>query len=215
MGEYTRRIDIDRPATEVFAFIADTRHMPAFLPTVRTVTPQGAGRVVVEGASNGRHYRNDGWLRADPGAMVMEWGSAAATGYRGSLRVVPRGTEGDDARRAQIEVRLHLNPAPAQARRPRTRFGDPDQAAQEGIDTALVAIKSLCEGTGVARRPTTAERRSAAAAAALAADDAVRGAAPAPEGRAGEADYDDVGRRRRDDSRPYGHSATMNPPDIA
>ncbi len=211
MGEYTRRIDIDRPATEVFAFIADTRHMPAFLPTVRTVTPQGAGRVVVEGASNGRHYRNDGWLRADPGAMVMEWGSAAATGYRGSLRVVPRGTEGDDARRAQIEVRLHLNPAPAQARRPRTRIGDPDQAAQEGIDTALVAIKSLCEGTGVARRPTTAERRSAAAA--LAADDAVRGAAP--EGRAGQADHDDVGRRRRDDSRPYGQSATMNPPDIA
>jgi hypothetical protein len=212
MGEYTRRIDIDRPATEVFAFIADTRHMPAFLPTVRTVTPQGAGRVVVEGASNGRHYRNDGWLRADPGAMVMEWGSAAATGYRGSLRVVPRGTEGDDARRAQIEVRVHLNPAPAQARRPRTR--DPDQAAQEGIDTALVAIKSLCEGTGVARRLTTAERRSAAAAA-LVADDAVRGAAPAPEVRAGQADYDDVGRRRRDDSRPYGHSATMNPPDIA
>ncbi len=102
MGEHTGRIDIARSAEEVFAFVSDIRNLPAFLAGVRTAGLLGAGRVVVEGAHNGRRYRVEGWLRADRDALAMEWGldaGAAETtgqrGYSGSLRVVPMTRGGD------------------------------------------------------------------------------------------------------------------------
>jgi len=201
MGDYTSRIDIDRPAAEVFAFIADIRHMPAFLPMVRTATPQGDGRVVVEGATNGRHFRSDGWLRSDAQAMTVEWGSDDENDYHGRLRVSAPGPVDGHTPGARIEIDLHLTPGPQLARRLKSRAGDVDRAVREAIDAALGGIKSLCEGTGIMRRPTVAERRAAQAAAA---DDAARGGGL----RAGDARPDDD--RRPEDGRPLERSATLN-----
>lgn len=204
MGEHTGRIDIARSAEEVFAFVSDIRNLPAFLAGVRTAGLLGAGRVVVEGAHNGRRYRVEGWLRADRDALAMEWGldaGAAETtgqrGYSGSLRVVPMTRGGDrdtgaagPQQAASLELCLRIAaepPRPTEAAqatgrnlRPQGR-GQAARSVPEAIAATLGAIRSLCEGTG---------------------------AAPSPRSRALQRDDDE---RSLEDSRPFGSSATMNP----
>src|SRR3954470_2322644 len=53
MAEYTGSIEIEHPAAEVFAFLADPRHLPHYLPTVRGMEceggPEGVLRLTVSG----------------------------------------------------------------------------------------------------------------------------------------------------------------------
>lgn len=199
MGEFASRIEIDRPAAEVFAFVADIRNMPAYLPTVRGADAQGEGRVVVEGEANGIPYRSDGWFRADASARRMEWGSDGENDYRGELLV----EEAGGGQRARIELRLHLTPRPELERRLTAQTGSADSSVQEGIDAALASIKAHCEGTGGKHR-TTAEHAQPG----QAPDDAPKGAVePRSGGREGKPDDD----RMLRDSRGFGRSGTMNP----
>ena len=200
MGDYTSRIDIGRPAEEVFAFVSDIRNMPRYLPTVRGAAPQQGERVMVEGEANGRAYRSDGWFKVDPAARSMSWGSDGETDYHGEMRVA--GADG----RARVELRVHLNPRPDLERNLQAQTGDAGASVQEGLDAALRSIKAECEGTG-GKQPTSADDGRGTAAATATAGDETTGATPrfsGPEAKPG----DDAMLR---DSRPFGHSATMNP----
>ncbi|MBY0333760.1 MAG: SRPBCC family protein [Acetobacteraceae bacterium] len=171
MDTYTGRIAIDRGAAEVFAFLADIRTMPHYLPTVRKVGPLGPDRVAVEGESDGHAYHDEGWLTAEAETGRLRWGTNGTKDYEGELSV--HGTGG----RAEVEVRLTLSPDRPMARRMQQQHGSLAHGMRMALDRTLGAIKAACEG----------------GAGAAAEKDTTRSA-------------DDLR-----DSRPFGHSATLNP----
>jgi len=151
MREFTGRIEIERPAAEVFAFLSDSRNMPRYLPTVRKVVPRGPERVEVQGEAAGHAYQDEGWLKVDPGARRMRWGAGDGTDYQGALEVR------DLAGRAELEVHLHLEPGPGRARHLQEQAGNVDHAVRLALERALGAIKASCEEGGMepANKDTT------------------------------------------------------------
>jgi uncharacterized protein YndB with AHSA1/START domain len=150
MEEYTGRIAIDRTPAEVFAFLADIRQMPRYLPTVRQVEPAGTDRVVVAGEVDGHAYRDEGWLRMDGPARRMRWGTGDGGDYRGELVVH------DVGGRAEVEVRLTLSPQPALARRLQEQHGQVGHGMRVALERALGSIKAACEqGAGAAAAKDT------------------------------------------------------------
>ena len=154
MGEYIGRIEIARPPTEVFAFVADLRNMPRYLPTVTRVGPQGHhdqhDDVAVEGEADGHQYRNDGWVKAEPEARRMRWGSHTMQDYGGSLTV----TEASGG--SAVELKLSLTPKPEVAERMQQEHGSVDHGMRLSVERTLGSIKACCEqgGTGAAGQDT-------------------------------------------------------------
>jgi hypothetical protein len=149
MGEYTGRIEIARPPTEVFAFVADLRNMPRYLPTVTRVGPQGHhdqhDDVAVEGEADGHQYRNDGWVKAEPEARRMRWGSHTLQDYGGSLTV----TEATGG--SAVELKLSLTPKPEVAERMQQEHGSVDHGMRLSVERTLGSIKACCEQGGTAQ----------------------------------------------------------------
>lgn len=149
MEEYTGRIAVDRSPAEVFAFLADIRQMPRYLPTVRHVEPTGTDRVAVEGEADGHAYRDEGWLRMEAEARRMRWGTDGGD-YGGEMVVHAVGG------RAEVEVRLTLSPQPAMARRMQEQHGQVGHGMRVALERALGAIKAACEqGAGAAAAKDT------------------------------------------------------------
>jgi hypothetical protein len=143
MGDYTGRIEIGRPAAEVFAFLSDIRNMPRYLPTVQHVEPQGhRDAVTVEGEAEGHRYRNDGWLKTEPETRRMQWGSATMQDYGGSLQVT------EAAAGSAVELRLSLTPKPEVAQRLQSEHGSVDHGMRLALERTLGSIKACCEGGG-------------------------------------------------------------------
>jgi uncharacterized protein YndB with AHSA1/START domain len=146
MGEYIGRIEIARSPAEVFAFLADLRNMPRYLPTVTRVGPQGHhdghDDVAVEGEADGHAYRNDGWLKADPETCRMTWGSDAMQDYGGEMAVTSA-TGG-----STVELRLSLTPKPEVAARLQAEHGNVDHGLRLAVERTLGSIKQACETGG-------------------------------------------------------------------
>ena len=146
MGEYTGRIEIARPPAEVFAFVADLRNMPRYLPTVTHVGPKGRhdahDDVAVEGEADGHKYRDDGWVKAEPEAHRMTWGSHTLQDYGGSLAVTA--ASGGSA----VELKLSLTPKPEVARRMQQEHGSVDHGMRLSVERTLGSITACCEQGG-------------------------------------------------------------------
>jgi hypothetical protein len=155
MGEYTGRIEIGRPPAEVFAFLADVRNMPRYLPTVTHVGPQGHhddhDDVAVEGEAEGKQYRNDGWVKAEPESRRMTWGSHSLQDYHGALEVK------DASSGCAVELRLSLTPKPEVAQRLQKEHGNVDHGMRLAVERTLGSIKACCEQGGMdpANKDTT------------------------------------------------------------
>lgn len=145
MGDYSGRIEVNRSAAEVFAFLADIRNMPRYLPTVQQAGPQGPDHVEIEGESDGHHYHSTGSFRADPEARRLSWDSDSRLDYRGELRVHDTGS-GD---RCEVELRLHLAPESEGLKRIEEKGASPEEVMRQALDRTLAGIRSACEaGTG-------------------------------------------------------------------
>ena len=142
MGEFTGRIRIDRPASEVFAFLSDPTAMPRYLQTVRRVEQQGPGRIAMEGEAHGHQYRDEGWIKVEPEARRMHWGSDRLKDYGGEMMVTE--TEGG----AEVSIRLSIVPEPQVAERMEQESGAVDHAMRKAMERTLGAIKAACEGSG-------------------------------------------------------------------
>jgi hypothetical protein len=140
MGEFTGRIRIDRAASEVFAFLSDPTAMPRYLETVRHVEQQGPGRIAMEGEAHGRQYRDEGWIRVEPEARRMRWGSDRLKDYGGEMMV----TEAEGG--AEVAIRLSIVPEPQVAERMERESGAVDHAMRLSMERTLGAIKAACEG---------------------------------------------------------------------
>ena len=150
MGEYTGRIEIARPPAEVFAFLADLRNMPRYLPTVTHVGAKGQhgqhDDVAVDGEADGNAYHNDGWLKTEPEALRMRWGSHTMQDYGGTLAVKPA-TGG-----SVVELSLSLTPKPAVAQRMQAEHGNVDHGMHLAVERTLGSIKASCEqAAGIVR----------------------------------------------------------------
>jgi carbon monoxide dehydrogenase subunit G len=151
MDEYTGRIEVARSPAEVFAFLADIRNMPSYLPTVRKVGPLGPDRVAVEGEAEGHTYHDEGWLKVEAEAHRMRWGTQEDSDYHGELRVRDAGNG-----HAEVEVTLNHSPTGAQARRMQERSGSVGHDMRRSLQRALGSIKAACEaGAGAAAEKDT------------------------------------------------------------
>jgi uncharacterized protein YndB with AHSA1/START domain len=142
MGEFTGKIRIDRPASEVFAFLSDPTAMPRYLETVRHVEQQGPGRIAMEGEAHGHQYRDEGWIRVEPEARRMRWGSDRLKDYGGEMMVTEAGSG------AEVAIRLSIVPEPQVAERMERESGAVDHAMRLSMERTLGAIKAACEGLG-------------------------------------------------------------------
>jgi len=151
MPEYSSTITVNCPADKVFGYVSDIKNLSSYLPTVHSAQPEGADRVVVDGAAAGHAYSSDGWFKHDADARSMSWGSDGDNDYSGRMQVI----ETEDG--AEVACTLHFNPKPAIAEHMNDTQGGPDRAIQEGLDASLRSIKNLCEGEG-GKVATSADR---------------------------------------------------------
>lgn len=152
MSQYTSQTTVNAPADEVFRFVTDFDRMHDYLPTLQRATPQGEGRIQVEGNAAGHPYNADGWFEADENRRTMRWGSDGEHKYSGHLEVQDRGAG------CEVSVTLDFEPNPGMDEEFRKQMGSRDAAVREGLDKALQSIKNICEGTG-GKVPSAADER--------------------------------------------------------
>jgi hypothetical protein len=121
--------------------------MPRYLPTVTHVGQKGRhdghDDVAVEGEAEGRRYHDDGWMKAEPEARRMRWGSHGQQDYQGSLEV--KEVAGGSA----VELRLSLTPKPEVAQRMQAEHGNLDHGMRLALERTLGSIKACCEQGGM------------------------------------------------------------------
>lgn len=152
MSDYSRTIELNCPAEEVFTFVKDPRNMPQYLPTVHDARPQGEGRVEVAGDAAGHDYRSDGWFDIDDQSRSMRWGSDGENKYSGSLEVEEMGD------RCRVTVNLRFEPRPDQDQAFQEQTGSRDATINDGLQAALESIRNICEGQG-GKVPSQADQK--------------------------------------------------------
>lgn len=134
MSEYEHTVTISATPEAIFAYVADLRNLPDYLPVVRSATPLDSGRVRLRGQVDGRSYDVNGYLDSDPSQKRMEWGTYGAQAYGGRLEIHPYGTD----LRTLLTVHLSFGPHAEQAEHY-------DRAVQHGLEDALNCIQRAVE----------------------------------------------------------------------
>ncbi len=143
--DFEQSITVAAPADQIFAFLADVRNVPQYLPTVRDAQPQQGERIRTQGQVGDRTYDADGHFRVDQQSHRLEWGSDGENDYSGWMQV-----EGNGDSQSQVTVHIHYAPSPEVAQRMAERSPEHsfESAMREGITRTLESIQRLCEGTG-------------------------------------------------------------------
>ncbi|HEU4322196.1 MAG TPA: SRPBCC family protein [Roseiflexaceae bacterium] len=134
MSEYEHTVTISATPEAIFAYVADLRNMPHYLPTVLSAEPLPEGRVRLRGQAGGRRYDVDGYLHSEPELNRMEWGADGDRAYAGRLEIHRYGTE----QRALLTVHLSFGPHAE----PAEHY---ERAVQHGLEDALNRIQSAVE----------------------------------------------------------------------
>jgi uncharacterized membrane protein len=146
MGEHHARIEIARPAAEVFAFLANPTNLPRWQPMLRESFRESGDRIRVIGGGIGaggiaEHVR---FVVEQEGRRLC-WATATGVGCAGDVQVheVPDG--------AAVELHLRLGSRAERKEAVQHWTGDPSLGVAEALQASLVAVKELCEGptTGV------------------------------------------------------------------
>jgi hypothetical protein len=148
MSEYEQTMTVRAAPDEIFAFIADVRNMPKYLPTTKAAQPQGEERVRVQGEAHGHAYDSDGYLRRDPDGNRLEWGADEGY-YSGWMEVRPDGGSGSSAVTVHISLR-GTPPGADPSKRPS------DAEINEGLIKSLKSIQNYLEGKGGKEEPSAA-----------------------------------------------------------
>ncbi|HYQ67650.1 SRPBCC family protein [Actinophytocola sp.] len=102
MTTYTYAADADVPADVLFAYLADPRNMPRFVPRMTSAEPGDGETVHVEAEVHGHHIEGSAWVRPDRCARRLAWGAEGAGDYYGELQV-----DEIEPGRSRISVALH------------------------------------------------------------------------------------------------------------
>jgi uncharacterized membrane protein len=141
MAEYRTRIEITRPAAEVFAFLANPMNLPRWQPMLRESFRESADRIRVIGGGTGvegiaSHVR----FITDQQDRHISWATATGVGCAGDVDI----KETPDG--AMIELVLRLG---TRAERPGALAhwtGDAALDMPSALRASLNAVKELCEG---------------------------------------------------------------------
>ena len=147
--EYQRSRRIQASPDDVFAFVADTRNMAAYVPTIQSAETIAEGRVRVSGQEGGSTFDDEGWVHIDHNQRGLEWGVDERS-YHGWMTVT---AADDDATQTQVVVHLSLTPKVNQSGRPLT--GESSMESDEierGLEAAMDSLREILEGTGGKKR---------------------------------------------------------------
>ncbi|PWW62727.1 SRPBCC family protein [Actinokineospora spheciospongiae] len=127
MCHYSHTATAAVPADEVFAYLADVRHLPEFFPRMVSAEPvgeqpSGNREVAIETDVDGERVAAKAWVLVDPETRSLRWGADGPNDYHGCLQVTDIG-----AGECSIEVSLHT-----------ARTDDPD--IQSGIEMTVAQL---------------------------------------------------------------------------
>lgn len=155
MTEHRARIEIARPAAEVFAFLANPMNLPRWQPALREAFRDGPKQVRVVGGGIGA----DGIARnvrfaAEHDARRLSWATPTGVGCAGDAAVTeyPGG--------AAVELTLRLG---ARADRPYAAAhwtGDPGVDLDAALRASLQAVRLHCEGASRGVEPVSGGTQS-------------------------------------------------------
>jgi uncharacterized membrane protein len=141
MAEHRARIEIARPASEVFAFLANPMNLPRWQPMLREAFREEGDRVRVIGGGLGAqgiaaHVR----FVVEHEGRKLCWATATGVGCAGDLHVhqTPEG--------ATVELHLRLGPRAERKEAVTHWTGDAGLGVAEALQASLAAVKELCEG---------------------------------------------------------------------
>jgi hypothetical protein len=140
MGEHHARIEIARPAAEVFAFLANPMNLPRWQPMLRETFREEGDRIRVIGGGLGAqgiaaHVR----FVVEQEGRKLCWAAGSGVGCAGDLHV----HEHPDG--AAVEVSLRLGNRAERPEAVRHWTGDAELRIAEALQASLVAVKQLCE----------------------------------------------------------------------
>ncbi len=143
MQEFEKTKTVNATSNQVFAFVADVKNLPQYLPTVRHAELAGHERIHMEGQAPGQEYSDSGFFRVDESGHRMEWGSENKSSYQGWLQVKQTGDKSCD-----VTLHLSFDPKNKALAEMGKQVGGSEQAVNDGLEHSLQSIKNICEGTG-------------------------------------------------------------------
>ncbi len=133
MGDYRQSTTVDVPPALLFAYLADVRNLPEYLPRLTSVKPAGGDKVEVTAHIDPddapeQDVAGEAWVKMIEEGKSLEWGAAEPHDYHGRLHIGP----GDTERDATLVVELH------------TERAEGDQV-DRGLKETLSGIKHAAE----------------------------------------------------------------------
>jgi uncharacterized membrane protein len=132
MSDHQRTISIPIPAEEAFRFLSNVSNLPMFLPHMKALKEDKKDHVSGVVELDGNRQEMSGSFRADTAKRRLDWVSDGASGYRGSLQIVPRG-----AHDSRITVHISLNA--------QTASGLTDEKIEREFDGVLSRLVKVLE----------------------------------------------------------------------
>jgi uncharacterized membrane protein len=135
MGDHQKSITVDVPPAQLFAYLADVRNLPKYMPRLTSATPTDGDKVEVTAhidPQNGpeRDVEGEAWVHVIEEGKSLEWSAAGPHDYHGRLHVGPGNVDGN----AVLTVELH------------TERTEGDQI-DDGLADTLTGIKRAAEAT--------------------------------------------------------------------
>lgn len=133
MGDYDNWISVVVPPSRLFAYLADVKNLPAYLPRLKSVRPVEGDRVSVTAHIDPpdgpeRDVTSEAWVRVVEEGKSLEWGAPGPDDYQGRLHVMA----GDDESSSRLVIELHTERSE----------GAP---VDEGLTEALRGVKEAVE----------------------------------------------------------------------
>ena len=161
MADYQQTQEVDAPAEQVFAWLADVSNLPDYLPPVEEASIEGPSegdnpgqklRTTLQHPEEGQStFTAEGYVSVDESARRMEWGAEGGRDYSGWLTVVEAG-EGS------AEVTVHLSFGERSAESEIQSQPDGPDPIEEGIAATLESIRrQIEEGSGKVAPPPPPE----------------------------------------------------------
>ncbi|MYS14620.1 SRPBCC family protein [Streptomyces sp. SID4982] len=133
MGNYDESITVAVPADRLFDYLADVENLPAYLPRLTSVEPEGGDRVTVTAhidppGEPEQDVTSQAWVHVLEDGKSLEWGAPGPDDYHGRLHV----TAGDEAGSSRLTVELHTDNVEG-------------EHVSRGLEEALRGIKHAAE----------------------------------------------------------------------
>jgi uncharacterized protein YndB with AHSA1/START domain len=112
VGDYDDTIKVDVSPGRLFAYLADVRHLPDYMPRLTSAEPTTGDKVTVTAHiepenAPGQDVEGEAWVHVVEDGKSLEWGATGPHDYRGRLHVAP----GDTAANSTLRVELHTERA--------------------------------------------------------------------------------------------------------